>query len=462
MARTLIYACGQVDYFTIFAMQEVFRLLGVRNLTANAEHCLNAGAVHNEILTGQEGPFLKAEQGLRGSNLFYLLNGWNGFVTHPPVFGAIMRREALDAYLVDVMVTESAKALAGKLGPDRVLLIRPRGDPHLALAVAHEVLAKYPEALEKRFIQRYADVATFEKYAALARSEMFEPERVAERIAPEPQYVERLTRGIQDIAAKLASPGVVPINIPSVGLSQTSGVVAHCLWGSLLAMLGKYGLGPDGSPVGGTLRFPGQINAESEVQGLSRKYFMGRIPVDDAAEAARRLGLPDDAYDLVLEDTPRAALDYSDETPGVRELFICFGTEFASNMMGRSGWLRKLEDAGTTLVVIDPIPEPYAINHAHLIVPSPPHPATTKLYQNGEWKLSLSVSQKRAAKETRSDPTIIYDVMAEMIVGWSRMPPSRRRAPTSRDTRARATCDRASPTPRITTPREGWCALTAR
>src|SRR5262249_57728026 len=62
-ARTLMYACGQVDYFTIFAFQEVFRLLGVRNLTGNAEHCLNAGAVHNEILTGQEGPFLTLEQG---------------------------------------------------------------------------------------------------------------------------------------------------------------------------------------------------------------------------------------------------------------------------------------------------------------------------------------------------------------------------------------------------------------
>jgi hypothetical protein len=42
--KVLIYACGQIDYFTIFAMQEVFRLLGIRNLSGNAEHCLNAGA----------------------------------------------------------------------------------------------------------------------------------------------------------------------------------------------------------------------------------------------------------------------------------------------------------------------------------------------------------------------------------------------------------------------------------
>jgi len=67
--RTLIYACGQIDYFTIFAFQEVFRLLGIRNLTGNAEHCLNAGAVHNEILTGQEGPFLTLESALQGPSL---------------------------------------------------------------------------------------------------------------------------------------------------------------------------------------------------------------------------------------------------------------------------------------------------------------------------------------------------------------------------------------------------------
>ena len=55
--KVLIYACGQIDYFTIFAMQEVFRLLGVRSLTGNAEHCLNAGAVHNEVLTGRKARF---------------------------------------------------------------------------------------------------------------------------------------------------------------------------------------------------------------------------------------------------------------------------------------------------------------------------------------------------------------------------------------------------------------------
>jgi ferredoxin-NADP reductase/anaerobic selenocysteine-containing dehydrogenase len=413
-ARSLVYACGQIDYFTIFAMQEVFRLLGMRNLTGNAEHCLNSGAVHNEILTGQEGPFMTVEQGLHGPHRFYLLNGWNGLVTHPPAFHAVLKREDLDAYLVEVMETESAKALSLKLGPERVLFIKPRSDAHLALAVAHEMLTQYPQAVEQRFIQRYADAATFTKYATMARSDTFAPAQVAARIAPEPAYVERLIRGIQTMAARLVQPEVVPINIPSVGLSQTSGVVAHCLWGSLLAMLGKYGLKPDGSPAGGTLRLPGQINAESEVQGLSRRYFMGRIHIEEAAEAARRMGLPEDAYDLVQHDTPRAALDYSDPTPGVPELMLCFGTQFESNMIERPRWLRKLQDPETTLVVVDPVPDPFSLEHADLIIPSPPHPATTKLYQNGEWKLSLAIPQKQAPPETRTDATIIYDTMAEI------------------------------------------------
>lgn len=412
--KTLVYGSGQLDYFTVFAMQEVFRILGVRNLTGNAEHCLNSGAVHNEILTGQEGPFLTIDQATTGPNRFYLFNGWNGFVSHPPVFKAITSRPDLDAFLIEVAVTESAKALAKQAGKERILLIRPRSDPHLALSVAHEILERYTSAVSRRFVERFAAPDTFEAFAHLARTPQFAPERVAERIAPEPEYAERLVAGIKMIAQKMADPRMVPINIPSMGLSQTSGVVAHCLWGNVMAMVGKYGLCKDGSPAGGTVRVPGQINAESEVQGLSRKYFMGRIQMADATDAAARMGLPPDAYQRVLDDEPRAALDYSEPTPGKRELFVCFGTQFESNMMGRRRWIDKLSAQENTLVVVDPIPDPFTEAHADLILPSPPHPATTKLYQNGEWKMTLSVPQKKAAPETRSDATILYDIAAEI------------------------------------------------
>ena len=413
-SRSLIYGSGQIDYFTIFAMQEVFRLLGVRNLTGNAEHCLNAGAVHNEVLTGQEGPFLTIDQAVSGPNRIFLMNGWNGMITHPPVYRALTQRRDLDGYLVDVMVTETAKGIAQKIGVDRIMLIRPRSDAHVALAVAHEIFKLYPEAVEQRFVDRFSDQASFERFKALATSATFAPQRVAERIAPEPQYAERLLKGIRMLAVKMSDADSVPIVIPSVGLSQTSGIVAHCLWGNVLGMLGKYGLKADGTPAGGVLRVPGQINAESEVQGLSRKYFLGRIPMEYAAEAARRMDLPDNAYLRAAQDPPRTALDYSQPTPGERELFLFFGTQFEANMPNRQRWLEKLQDRANSIVVIDPIPGPYSEKHADLIIPSPPHPATTKLYQNGEWKLSLSVPQKRPSDETRSDATIIYDLMAEI------------------------------------------------
>jgi len=413
--RTLFYACGQVDYFTVFAAQEVLRLLGVRNITGNAEHCLNAGAVHNEMLTGQEGPFLTIDDALNGPDRFYLLNGWNGLITHPPAFRQLLRRTDFDAYVVEVAATESAQAVTRRLGTDRVLFVRSGGDPHLALGVAHEILTQHPGAVDRRFVDSYAERASFDSYAAMASAESFDADRVAAHIAPEARERQNLAQGIRAIAARLADPHSVPINIPSVGLSQTKGAVAHCLWGSVLALVGKYGLRPDGTPAGGTLRLPGQINAQSEVQGLSRRIFMGRIPFDEngAAEAASRMGLPSDAYAAALGDTPRPALDYSDPAE-VPELIVCFGTQFEANMMERTRWVTKLEDPANRLVVIDPIPDPFTLERADLVIPSPAHGAAPKLYQNGEWRFSLSIPRKQAATQTRSDATILYDVMAEV------------------------------------------------
>lgn len=413
--RTLVYACGQVDYFTVFALQEVFRLLGVRNLTGNTEHGQQSGSVAHEILTGQEGPFLTLDQALHGSNHFFLLSGWNGFISHPPVFHELLKHKQLDAYLIDVMVTESAKMLAAKLRPDRILMIRSGTDSHLALAVAHELLQQYPQAVEQRFIDQFSDIETFKSFVSLAMQPQFAPAAVANRIAPDVTYVERLLKGIQHIASKLAQADTVPIHIPSVGLSHTKGVVPHCLWGNVLAMLGKYGIKPDGSPAGGVLRMAGQINDQSLIQGLSPERMMGRIPLTPAGikEAAKRMALPENAYEGLLTEPFRPALDYAKPT-AENELIICLGTQFSSNMINRPRWLKKLRSPNTTLVVIDPIPDPFALSHAALVIPSPPHAAASKLYQNGEWRLTLSLPRKQASPETRTDATILYDVMAEI------------------------------------------------
>lgn len=415
--QILVYGCGQIDYFTIFAMQEIFRLLGVRNIAGNAEHCLNAGAVHNEMLTGQEGPFLTFDGALDGPDRFFLLNGWNGKISHPGAWDRLMKRDDLDGYLVDVLMSESGRAWADRVGEDKVLLIRSGSDPHLALSVAHTILADHRLATDPQFLERFADYSSWRAFSKLAKEDRWDAAAVAERIAPEPHLAPRLEAGIRGIAARFAEADCVPINIPSVGLSQTKGAVSHCLWGNALAMLGKYGLRADGTPAGGVLRIPGQINAESEVQALSRAFFFGRIPVTDggSAEAARRMGLPDDSYELAVRDDPRPVLDYSVSSHEFdRELVIAFGTQFEANMMDRERWVEKLTREGVTVVAVDPVPDPWSLSNAHLVIPTPPHSAAPKLYQNGEWRLTLSSPRKERPEQTRSDATLLYDTMAEI------------------------------------------------
>lgn len=411
-ARTLLYASGQIDYFAVFAIQEVFRLLGVRNMTSNCEHGYLSGGLYKSFVAGDPGPFVSIEQALQTEQPLYLLNGWNGSRTHPPIFQGLLQHPQLDAYLVEVMMTETARDLASRLGPERVLIIRSGGDSHLALAIAHEILCRYPGAIEERFLTHFAERESFEAFAALARSDTYEAHAVAARLAPEFKYRERILRGIHEIAAKLVRQGSVPVHIPSMGFSQTRGIVPHCLWANLLAMLGKFGLKADRSLAGGVLQLPGQANHETHLQGLSPQHFMGRIPVSDAgaAEAAQRLGLPSDAYDKTLMVTARSALDFS-EPDSRKELYIFFGGQFAANMMNRPRWLRKLTAQQAQFIVIDPAPDEFALKHAALILPTPPHVAATRLFQSGEWRLSLSLPRRQPSSQTRSDATIVYDLM---------------------------------------------------
>ncbi|MBF2052513.1 MAG: hypothetical protein IGS03_03500 [Candidatus Sericytochromatia bacterium] len=412
-ARTLVYASGQLDYFAVFAIQEVFRLLGVRNMNSNAEHGYLSGGLYTTLHGGEPAPFVSIDQALHSPNALYLLNGWNGAVSHPPIFEALLNRPDLDAWLVEVMMSESAQALSHRLDSERVLIIRSGGDSQLALAIARACLLQHPEALNNDFLTHFTDAESFARFRELALDPDFEAEAVAERIAPEFKYRKRIVNAIHAIAARLADPACVPVHIPSMGFSQTRGVIPHCLWANLLAMLGKFGLKPDGQLAGGVLQLPGQANHETHLQSLSPQHFMGRIPVDDAgaAEAALRLGLPEDAYAKNLQITPRLALDFSEPDPR-KELFIFFGSQFASSMMNRTRWLRKLMARQTQFVVIDPTPDAFALKYAALILPTPPHVSCGKLFQNGEWRLSLSLPRRKAPSQARSDTTIVYDLMA--------------------------------------------------
>lgn len=410
-ARTLIYGSGRLDYFGVFAIQEVFRLLGVRNMTSNCEHGYLAGGSYLTHLAGAPIPLMTLEQATTSPDAFYLLSGWNGLVTHPPVFEALLERPDFDGYYIDVMMTESAREIARRFGPERVIILRSGGDSQLILGVMNRLLYKYPEAFEARFISLFSDRASYDEFVSLAQEDRFAPKEVARRLAPEFAYRERIHQAIRDIAKKLIR--LTPIHIPSMGLSQTGGIVPHCLWANIFGALGKLGVTPEGQLLGGILQLPGQINHETHLQGFSPRHFMGRIPVDDsgAMEAARRMELPADAYGKMLEVSPRLLLDYS-EPDSRKELYIFFGSQYASSMMNRSRWLRKLKDGQTQFVVIDPYPDAFSLAHAALILPVAPHVASTNLYQNGEWRLSLSLPRRRAPGQTRSDATLVYDLMA--------------------------------------------------
>lgn len=411
-ARTSVYASGRLDYFAVFAIQEVFRLLGVRNMTSNSELGYLSGALYQTFLGGQPVPFVSIEEAQQQAQGLYIFGGWNGSITHPPVFEGILAQQPLDAYVIDVMMTESAQRIAAQLGPERVVIIRSGGDSLLGMAIAHQLFTTHSAAISADFIQAFAEPETFAAFRDLALLADYAPRAIAERIAPEFAYRERIYQAICDIAAKLAG-SQVPILIPSMGFSQTRGIVPHCIWANILAMVGKYGHHSDQRLAGGILQLPGQVNHETHIQSLSPQHFVGRIPVTEAgaAEAAQRMGLPADAYKKVLMVTPRLALDYS-EPDSRQELYVFFGGQFATQMMNQARWIRKLTSNQTQFVVIDPCPDEFCLKYAALILPTPPHVASTKLYQNGEWRLSLSLPRRQPPSQSRSDATIVYDLMA--------------------------------------------------
>lgn len=418
--RTLVYADESVDLFGIFALQETCRLLGVRNLYGSAIWGPQAVGVGATLQRGQEAPILTLDQALDGDSRLFLLNGWNGFVTHLPMFERLLQVQDLDVWLITVMTTETAKVLADKLGSERILLVKPGGESLLALALAHELLARYPQAVDRDFISRCADPESFEQYITLARSEIFAPEKVASLLVPEPAYEDRLLQGIHVLAERLAQPGSVPVHVPGADLILSGGMAAYCLWTNLLALTGKLGRqGHQGSRIrGGELRVLTLGNEETQLQGLGPDSFFGNLPIDEAGcrEAARRMGLPEDAYDALPHENLRPILDFSE--PGdssQRELILCIGTGLEARWMrDHDLWRERLRRREVTLVVIDPMPGPFLLGHAALCLPTPPAVSRHQLSQNGEWRLIQAYPRRRAPAETRSEATMLYDALAEI------------------------------------------------
>ncbi|MEZ0367617.1 MAG: hypothetical protein ACAI44_00875 [Candidatus Sericytochromatia bacterium] len=418
--RTLVYADESVDYFGVFALQETGRLLGIRNLYGSAIWAPQAVGMGAALQRGHEAPILTLDQALEGPGRLFLLNGWNGFVTHLPMFERLMQLEDLDAWLITVMTTETAKVLAERLGSERVLVVKPGGESMLALAIAHELLERYPESVAKDFLERCADPGSYQEYIGLARSEIFAPEKVASLIVPEPGYEDRLLQGIHVLAERLAQPGTIPIHLPGADLIQSGGMAAYCLWTNLLAMTGKFGRqGHESSRIrGGELRVLTLGNEETQLQGLGPDLFFGCLPIseDGCREAAERMQLPADAYAGLLREPVRPILEFSEPNQGAqRELILCIGTGLESRWMrDHQLWHERLRRNDTTLVVIDSMPGPFLLRHAALCLPTPPAVSQHQLNQNGEWRLIQSYPRRSAPAETLTAATIMYDAMAEI------------------------------------------------
>lgn len=424
--RTLVYLDGQLDYFAHFALQEVGRLLGIRVLegsVALGARALSEGALFQ---LGSEVPSVAIDMALNGTQRLFILNGWNGFVTHLPLFERLLQaceQEGNQVYLIETRVSESAKVLAERLGPERVLLVRPGAESHLALALAHVLFKEHPEAVADAFLEDFADTDSFDAFADLARSEAYALEQIVPLIAPEDKYQERLSQAIPALAAQLAESASVPVHLPGAGLWHSTGMVGGCLWTNLWALLGKLGLSSEGELLGGELRLFERQNEACQLSHLGSDRFFGGLPLDEAGcrEAAQRMDLPADHYLPLLSAPRRSLLDFvsaSDseaEHEALPELILCLGNGLEADWMrAPERWREKLRSGQTTLVTVDMAPGPLSLQAAALCLPPPPPVAGHHLILTGEWRLIQRFPRRQAPPETRTETTLLYDVMAEI------------------------------------------------
>ena len=415
--RIHIYVVAQLDYLAMFAIQEVFRLLGVRHIHSNTQLGAQAQAYSHTLVTGQETPYLTVEKSIPGEHRLFILSGWNGIITNPDIFHQIQNKNNY-AYLIDVLQTETADSIMEQFGAQSIVLLKSGTDPLFALSIAHEILQHHPDAINTDFLNHYADTKSLREYIHLISQDNYQAIHIAPQIAADESYQDNITTAISQIARLLAQPEIIPIHIPSMGLAQSSGMQAYALWDNLFALVGKLGLHADGSVAGGSLRITGQSNTQGAIQALAPDSFFARIPINEmtASDVSQRLGLPEESYRALLSQ-PALSLHEDLQTQATdikKELFIFFGTQFEANLPHRQQWLQRLQNKNSTFIVIDPIPDPFSIEHAYLLIPSNPDCASSKVLLNGDNSFSLQMPERIAGAETRTDLTIIYDLMANI------------------------------------------------
>jgi len=132
-------------------------------------------------------------------------------------------------------------------------------------------------AIESRFIEHFADPASFEKFAALAGQDHFDLAQVAARLAPEYAYRERLQDAMGEIAARLADPDNRSRSDSFDGLFADPWDCAPLPLGQSAGDAGQVRPAPGRQPGRRHSAIARPINHETHLQGLSPQHFMGRI-----------------------------------------------------------------------------------------------------------------------------------------------------------------------------------------
>lgn len=412
--RTLIYADGNLDYFAHFALQEMARLLGVRNLYGSTIWSSQALASGAEIQRGVASPFMSLEDCLQAEQPVFILNGANPYLTHPLWFEKIMKTQPLNLWVIDVLVTETAAVIADRLSPERILLIRPGAENHLALAIAHDLLKRHPQAVLSQ--AETVDAVSLKEWLSLAASELFNPETTVDLMVPEPAYRDRLLQGIYALSDQLVASNMV-IHCPGSGLLQSGGTTGYSLWTNLLAMTGKLSQHPDNRSAG-EYRLLIENNEATQLQSLGPHQFFGGIPINPAGiqDCATRLGLPIDAFKALLHEPVRPIEDFLQPTQASqKELIICIGEGLEAKWIrDHELWYRKLKDSDATLVVIDNMPGPFLKQQATLCLPALPELANAQVLQSSDGRFHTRLPRRQAPEQMRSEATVFYDVLAEV------------------------------------------------
>ncbi len=414
--RTLIYADGNLDYFGHFGLQEMARLLGVRNLYGSTIWSSQALASGAEIQRGVASPFMTLEQCLQAEQPVFIINGANPYLTHPLWFEKILQTQPLDLWVIDVMVTETATLVADHLSAERILLIRPGAENHLALAIAHDIIKRHPSAVLKDQASSEVDPESLKQWISLAASDIFNPETTVDLLVPEAAYRERLLAGIYALSDQLVSSKTV-IHCPGSSLLQSGGTTGYSLWTNLLAMTGKLSQTPEQRQAG-EYRLLIESNEATQLQSLGPHQFFGGVPINSEGiqAAASRLGLPLDSFKDLLSETVRPIEDFLQPTQASqKELIICIGEGLEAKWIrDHEHWYRKLKDSDASLIVIDNMPGPFLKKHATLCLPALPDLANAQVYQSSEGRFHTRLPRRQAPAQMRSETTIFYDTMAEI------------------------------------------------